>query len=183
MRTWTVRPFAATAPGDPAWEFVDSASGGNCVAWTDNRLECSDAVGTIEWFDTPGSTGALETRWFRMDLQGLSAHSRVDRWEVGTKQVVAPAPATSVTFNLTNGQTVGGTVAVKMTAKGLGAGPYSWVSSVDGRQISSRRETVTSITLFWDTRGVANGSHTFSVKVTDAAGKAATGSVNVLVKN
>ena len=165
-------------PGDPTWQITDRAAArAVCWVWSDHSLQCLDAIGYFRVI----YSGLPNEIWFVMDLQGLSAHSPSYRWEVGTFQ--PPAPATSVSFNLSSGQVVSGTVGVKMTVKGLGPGPDYWYTSVDGRQISTRRETVTTITLFWDTRGVANGSHTFSVNVVDAAGAVATGGVSVLVRN
>lgn len=179
--------YSSPGPGEPEYGFVDHSTGQTvCVAWPArgdgggpfwSDIQCTDgASGTIEWIDLPADSG-FDTKSFVMDLQG-GDHSPFHRWEVGKKQ-----PATSVTFNLAPGQTVGGTVAARMTANGLGAGSYKWYLSVDGRQISYRIESSTTITFWWNTTGLVNGGHTFSARVVDAAGKAATGSVTVNVRN
>src|SRR5712691_2925228 len=80
-------------PGDPMWDFIERSTGRvTCVAWPTHGsgpyygdVQCTDAVGTIEWIDLP-ALNASETRSFVMELQGLSAHSPSRRWEVGTKQ-------------------------------------------------------------------------------------------------
>jgi len=100
------------------------------------------------------------------------------RWEVGTKQTVAPSTRT-VTFNLTAGQTVTGSVAVRLTANGLGAGSYRWDISVAGRRVAYRVESTATITWWWNTGGLAPGSHALSVRVLDAVGREARGSVSV----
>jgi hypothetical protein len=155
-------------------------SGFQFVVWRSGRVEASGLFGTIEWFDYPGSTGALEITGFFMDLQPATPSNPPVRI-IGRRQ--PPAPPASVAFNLSAGQAVSGTVGVKMSAAGLSTStPYIWSTSVDAKQISLRRETATAITLFWNTAGVVVGTHTLSVKVTDAAGRIATGSVSVVVK-
>jgi hypothetical protein len=44
-------------------------------------------------------------------------------------------------------------------------------------------ESTTAITFWWNTTGRPNGTHAFSVRVVDAAGKTVTGAVNVIVRN
>jgi hypothetical protein len=96
----------------------------------------------------------------------------------------AVATAPQVAFaNLAGGQVIGGSYGVKMAASGLGAAPYKWTISVDAVQKSFRIESVTSITWWWLTTGYVNGTHALAVRVVDAAGKAATGTVNVVIRN
>jgi hypothetical protein len=97
-------------------------------------------------------------------------------------QVAATAP--QVTFgNLAGGQVIGGSYGVKMVAAGLGAGPYKWTISVDAVQESFRIESVTAITWWWLTTGYVNGTHTLTVRVVDASGKTASGTVTVIIRN
>lgn len=180
--TRTVGVVALTDPtaGAPSWEFRDRSTGSAfCWGWPDGHAECDGWIGSIAWYDYPSDPdGALQTRWFVLDLESMSAHAPGRRWEVGTKQVTAPATRT-VTFNLTAGQTVAGSVPVKMTANGLDAGSYRWYVSVDGTQVAYRVESTTAITWWWNTGGLTAGSHVLSVRVLDAAGHEARGSVTV----
>jgi hypothetical protein len=153
-----------------------------CWAWPDNSVQCDNWFGSVQWIDyyTTGPDGSLQTQWFVLDLESGSAHSWGRRWEIGTRQAsVPPTPSRTVTFNLTEGQTVSGTVQVRMTAAGLGAGPYRWYIGVDGRQVAFRSEGATAITWWWNTGSLAAGAHVLSVRVLDAGGAEARGSVNV----
>jgi hypothetical protein len=70
---------------------------------------------------------------------------------------------------------VSGTVNVGLTASG-GSG-YSYRLTLDGTQVA------TAVSYAWNTRTVANGSHTLAVTVTDSAGRTATSSRTVTVAN
>jgi hypothetical protein len=177
-RTVDVVSLAAPAPGGPSWEFRDRSTGQVlCHGWANGYAECPEWAGSLTWYEAAGPTGTLETRWFVLDLESLSAHAPGRRWEVGTKQ--APAPTRAVTFSLTPGQVVSGSVGVKMTATGLQAGAYRWYISLDGRQVSYRVESTTGITWWWNTSGLAAGTHALSVRVVDAGGREAPGGVTV----
>ena len=168
-------------PGGPRWEMRDRTTGNvRCLIWDDGRAQCGEFKATIEWFDSRTSEFSADTYFYLLDVE-ICCLTTGHLWEVGTKQIAAPS---GISFtNLTNGQTITGTIGVKMVANGAGTGPYRWYLSVDGKQISYRIESTTSITFWWNTGGVPNGAHTLSVKVVNAAGKALTGSINVNVKH
>jgi hypothetical protein len=80
------------------------------------------------------------------------------------------------------GATVGGTVAVGLTASG-GAPPYTYRLSVDGTPVFSITSGATSTSFAWSTTTVSNGTRTLSLAVTDAVGASATASRPVTVSN
>ncbi len=190
-RTIEVRALDQTDPSGPAWELRDLGTGRSvCAVWKDSdginaEVQCDYGIGTLTWYPYPTSTGELAIVSFHMELEGLSGHAYERFWEVGKKQTTPPPPATQgVAFtNVTNGQTVSRTIGMRLSASGLGTAAYKWYTSIDARQISYRIESSTAITLWWNTTAVANGAHTVSVRVVDAAGKVARGSVSVLVRN
>ncbi len=181
-RTVEVVPFNdPTWPDGPSMAFRDPSTGSDfCWIWSNNYVQCDQAEGRVTWYDYPSDPdGSLQTRWFLLELQSLGRFAGAS-FEVGTKQMTSPPPAgPTVTFSLTEGQTVSGTVPVRMTANGLGAGGYRWYISVDGSQVAYRVESTTAITWWWNTGSLAPGTHSLSVRVLDASGTEARGSVNV----
>lgn len=181
-RTVEVVALNDPSPDAPTWAFRDPSTGSEfCWAWANGYVQCEQAEGRVLWYDYPSDPdGSLQTRWFVLDLQSIG---RFDggSFEVGTKQLAPPPPppGPTVTFNLTEGQTVSGSVAVRMTANGLGAGGYRWYISVDGSQVAYRVESTTAITWWWNTGSLAPGTHSLSVRVLDAGGTEARGSVSV----
>lgn len=178
-RTVEVVALESSDPYGPAWEFRDASTGqGFCWAWSDGYAQCGDRTsGSVTWIDETMADGTFTTVWFVLDFE-IGGHSWGRAWEVGTRQPAAP-PGPTVSFNLTEGQTVSGTVPVRMTATGLGAGGYRWYISVDGAQVAYRIESTTAITWWWNTGSLATGSHVLSVRVVDGSGLEARGAVNV----
>jgi hypothetical protein len=167
-------PFANEPSG--AQDFVLPLPSPPCVGGT--------YIGTFDW-NSIGNTDAFKT--FAIDGEAFQAGNAEVVHIFGIRATTtAPPPPTSRTVKFTNlvaNQVVSGTYGVKMTASGLGAGSYKWFLSVDGAQISFRVESSTAITFFWNTGAHANGTHTFSARVVDAAGAEARGSVSVVVRN
>lgn len=149
---------------------------------------CGD-VGYSGHFDWNPIVNADGFKTFTIsDAVPESSRVQAVAYATAMKSPAAPPPppptAPTVTFgNLTGGQVVAGTYGVRMTANGLGAASYKWTISVDNQQVSYRIESSTSITFWWNTSGLLNGTHTLSVRVVDAAGKVATGRVNVVIRN
>ena len=80
--------------------------------------------------------------------------------------------------------TVGGTVWVVMWAENTTGSSNAFTLSADGKQVKT--ETTSSrgpVTIPWDTRSVANGTHTLTATVRDAAGNTGTTSITVIVRN
>jgi hypothetical protein len=118
---------------------------------------------------------------------GVSDGSTSDVMSRTVTVASAPTAPAGVTFNLTNDQTVRGSVAVQITANGLGADTKRFNISVapsDGQAaISPWVVRPNTITWWWNTRNYANGTHTLSLRVVNPTGAAATGSVRVIISN
>ncbi|HEV8583703.1 MAG TPA: Ig-like domain-containing protein, partial [Methylomirabilota bacterium] len=89
-----------------------------------------------------------------------------------------PPPLTASFTAPAAGATVSGTVTVTMAASG-GTAPYTYTLTVDGTQVASSGSTTYS----WNTTGVADGSHTLGLTVTDNTGATATATRTVTVAN
>ena len=82
------------------------------------------------------------------------------------------------------GATVKGTTTVGMsTTGGSTATSRTYRLSVDGTVVSTQTVSAKSVSYAWNTTGVANGSHTLSVTVTDTANGSATTTRSVTVSN
>src|SRR5438552_531104 len=82
------------------------------------------------------------------------------------------------------GATVKGTTTVGMsTTGGSTASSRTYRLSVDGTVVSTQTVSAKSVSYAWNTTGVANGSHTLSVTVTDTANGSATTTRSVTVSN
>jgi len=98
-----------------------------------------------------------------------------------------PPPPSTVKAFITqphNNDTVGGTVWVVMWAENTTGSSNAFTLSADGKQVKT--ETTSSrgpVTIPWDTRSVANGTHTLTATVRDAAGNTGTTSITVIVRN
>jgi hypothetical protein len=66
---------------------------------------------------------------------------------------------------------------------GLAAGPLKYFISIDNTQKWFWNTGATTITQYWGTTAYPNGTHSVTVRVTDTAGKTATSTLNVLVRN
>lgn len=80
------------------------------------------------------------------------------------------------------GATVSRTTTVRMS-RGGAVGPATFALAVDGVEVSRQTVAATSATYAWDTTGVANGSHTMTLTVTEPGGRTATVTRTVTVDN
>ena len=100
----------------------------------------------------------------------------------------APASSASLTVtpavtltSPTAGQVVAGTTPVRATTTGF-TGARQYVLMVDGVQRQTGTITTDTFTLWFNTTRVANGTHTFTLRVIQA-GVTATANVQVTVRN
>ena len=93
-------------------------------------------------------------------------------------------PMTAAFTSPAAGATVKGTTTVWMsTTGGATATSRTYRLSVDGTVVSTQTVSVKTASYAWNTTGVANGSHTLSLTVTDTANGSATTTRNVTVSN
>ncbi|PYN09258.1 MAG: hypothetical protein DME02_04230 [Candidatus Rokuibacteriota bacterium] len=97
----------------------------------------------------------------------------------------SPTPVLTATFTSpASGATVKGSTTVGMsTTGGSTATSRTYRLSVDGTVVSTQTVSAKSVSYAWNTTGVANGSHTLSVTVTDTANGSATTTRSVTVSN
>jgi hypothetical protein len=94
----------------------------------------------------------------------------------------APALGAAIT-SPASGATVSGTASVGMSATNAEGSPTSFVLTLDGATLSSQSVSGSTAAFSWNTTGVANGSHTLGLTVTDSAGRTAQTSTVVIVSN
>jgi hypothetical protein len=98
--------------------------------------------------------------------------------------VANAVPITAAFSSPAAGATVSGTSTVGMsTTGGATATSRTYRLSVDGTVVSTQTVNGSSASYAWNTTGVANGSHTLSLTVTDTAGGSATATRSVTVNN
>ncbi|MGH7393812.1 MAG: Ig-like domain-containing protein, partial [Candidatus Rokuibacteriota bacterium] len=144
---------------------------------------------TLTWNTGPGGVTvhgenrsvAASGRSFTDTFGPYQAHVYV--LDTGGSGGATPPPPTAgaptVTFtNPAGGATVSGAATVSMTASG-GSGGYSYRLSVGGSTVYTGANGTTS----WNTTTTANGGHTLTATVTDAAGQSGTATRSVTVSN
>lgn len=161
---------------------------GACVVFdATGVIQCPTEQGTIAWIENLAPNGSVDPRWgFFAELESTSAHEFRKRWHVGRKQYAAPPPpviAKNAAIGFAEGQLVKGSVPIQVTTSGLATGPLKYLVFIDGVQKGVWQTPATTITQWWQTPTVVNGTHALKVTVTDSMGKIATASVGVLVKN
>ncbi|HEV8584339.1 MAG TPA: Ig-like domain-containing protein, partial [Methylomirabilota bacterium] len=107
---------------------------------------------------------------------------------VTVSNVVTPPPAPALTAAFTSpaaGATVSGSTTVGMSSTGgsTTSASRTYRLSVDGTVVSTQTVSGSAASYAWNTAGVANGSHTLSLTVTDTAGGSATATRSVTVSN
>jgi subtilisin family serine protease len=200
-----------TSPASGAWtgnSIALSASATDNVAvasvklWGNGAviatLPCSGATcsGTVTWVTGPLAPAAYQVQAVATDAAGncgLSPAVTINK--DATTPVVpsgascggAPPPPPALAAAITSpasGMTVSGTVTVSMSASNAQGSPTQFVLKQDNATtISSQSVTGSTATAAWNTTGVAAGSHTLNLTVTDGAGRTATAAVTVTVSN
>jgi hypothetical protein len=121
------------------------------------------------------STDSTATMYATAHFDGRGAALRAD--DLAGLRSIYPNPGPALAFSApANGATVVGTTTVSLAVTG-GAAPYTYQVRLDGAALSS------SASFSWNTAAVANGAHTLSAVVTDAAGRTASASITVSVAN
>jgi hypothetical protein len=130
--------------------------------WFQNPIHVTDFIlgdgfglNGNQWSDT---FGPYDSRIYVVDMGGTG---------------ITPPPA-GMTATITSpaaGATVSGIVPVGMSVSGGAAGSSTFKLSIDGALVSTQTVAGTTASYSWDTTGVAPGSHTLSLTVTDSGGQ------------
>lgn len=152
------------------------------------KVEFGPGGGTFAWMASSAfSPDGVPDPYAFFCLKGT--HQSTSAWSewilIGTRvrATQPPPPAQQVTIALSTNQTVSRSTPIKVSATGFAAGPLRYFISIDNVQKWSWYTTATTITQYWGTTTYPNGTHSVTVRVTDSAGKTATSTVNVLVRN
>jgi hypothetical protein len=142
-----------------------------------NTLTLTPGTSTAQLTLT-ASAGAAAAAPTVFTVTGVSTSQPAGHTGGGTVQVDT-LPGVAFT-NPTAGATVTGPTVVSVAATpGANSAIARIALSVDGNQLSNS----TASSVHWDSRGVANGSHTLTATVLDTDGASATTSIVILVSN
>jgi len=163
------------------------------VVWcfrADGTLDpSSGASGDVDVF-APNAAGGFNG--FHMEARRARALAPLFL-AIGRRQATAPSPPPpppgSSTLKVFMTQphasaTLSGTTWVVLWVEGTSGSANTFALSVDGRQVGSQTTSARGpVTLAWPTTSVANGTHTLTATVRDAAGHGGTVSITVIVRN
>ena len=129
--------------------------------------------------DTTKLTNASHT--LKLTVMDSAGGSATTTQSVTVANIV---PLTAAFTSPAAGATVSGTSTIGMsTTGGATATARTYRLSVDGTVASTQTVSGSSASYAWNTSGVANGSHTLSLTVTDTAGGSATATRSVTINN
>ena len=129
--------------------------------------------------DTTKLTNASHT--LKLTVMDSAGGSATTTQSVTVANIV---PLTAAFTSPAAGATVSGTSTIGMsTTGGATATSRTYRLSVDGTVASTQTVSGSSASYAWNTSGVANGSHTLSLTVTDTAGGSATATRSVTINN
>ncbi|HEV8584730.1 MAG TPA: Ig-like domain-containing protein [Methylomirabilota bacterium] len=178
----------ATVSGVPwAVMWVDGTSGSSN---TFTLTLAGRAMGT----QTTSSRGPVsmpyDTRLVASGPQPLTATVRDATGATGSTTITVnvnnappPPPITAAFTSPAAGATVTGTVTVDMSVSGSTAASKTFRLSVDGGVVSTQTTSGTTASYPWNTVGLANGTHTLSLTVTDSNNASSTVARSVTVQN
>jgi hypothetical protein len=167
---WTARDAST---GVSVWGYAD-----------DNQVQDVDVgcaspyFGSFEW--NPAFT---EDRFLNFHISNAFPGSSREAGRfhaVGIRAATPPVTTATIT-RPTEAQIVSGTTRIDVTTTGF-TGSRSYVLSVDGVQRQLGTTSSNSFTLWFNTTRVANGTHTFTVRITQG-GVTVQDSVSVVVRN
>lgn len=159
-------------PGGAVARDVQDAIGGGTFAWFPSSTFSPDGVPDPHAFFCLKGTHQSTSAWSEQLLIGRRV-----------RETQPPPPAQQVTIALATNQTVSRSTPIKVSASGFAAGPLRYFILIDNVQKWFWNTSATTITQWWGTTGYPNGTHSVTVRVTDTAGRTATSTVTVLVRN
>ena len=154
---------------------VQDSFGSGTFAWMASSAFSPDGVPDPYAFFCLKGTHQSTSTWSEWIMIGTRVRE--------TQPPPPPPPAQQVTIALATNQTVSRSTPVKISATGFAAGSLRYFISIDNTQKWFWNTSATTITQWWGTTTYPNGTHSVTVRVTDSAGKTATSTVNVLVRN
>jgi len=170
--TGSANVFTLSANGAVVGSQTTSARGPVTIAWTPTVNGTTTLTASVR--DAAGRTGSTA---ILVTVEGAS----------GTG-LPPPPPPVNDTLQVfitqpSGGATVGGTAWVVLWVNGATSGSNAFTLSVDGAVVGSQTTTARGpVTIPWTT-SIANGSHTLTAVVRDAAGHTGRTSIAVTVRN
>ena len=190
--TREVEVAPATRAECPATSSVVLRDPGAGVVWcfrADGTIDpSSGASGDVDVF-APNNGGGFDG----FHLEGRRARALAPLFRaIGRRQAAAPAPPPTTTPSALRvfmtqpaaSATVSGTAWVVLWVEGTSGSANVFTLSADGRQVGSQTTSARGpVSIAWNTASVANGAHTLTATVRDAAGRGGTVSITVIVRN
>jgi hypothetical protein len=149
--------------------------------------ESSGAAGDVDVF-APNATGGFDG----FHMEGRRARALAPLFlAIGRRQAPSPPPPSPPPSTLRvfmtqprASATVSGTAWIVLWVEGTSGSSNVFTLSADGRQVASQTTPARGpVSLPWSTASVANGTHTLTATVRDAAGNAGTVNITVIVRN
>jgi len=135
----------------------------------------SDGSATVAWDTKTVAVGSHSLSFEVHDTDGTAIDSAFVPVVVQSALTASiPVPA--------EGATVFNTATVSMASSGAGSGSVTYTLFVDGGQVFTGA-TTGGIAFDWNTRSVADGSHTLRLDIVDSAGRTASATRHVTVAN
>lgn len=151
--------------------------------------ESSGAAGDVDVF-APNPSGGFNG----FHLEGRRARALAPLFlAIGRREATAPPPsspppaASTLKVFMTQPRasaTIGGTAWVVLWVEGTSGSSNVFTLSADGRQVGSQTTSARGpVSIAWNTTAAANGAHTLTATVRDAAGHTGSVSITVIVRN
>jgi len=167
---------------------------GQSVTFAGDATDADGAVTRMSWVfpgGTPGTSTARVPGAVTFAAPGtyiVSLTAVDDRGENDpsppSRTITVEPPAFAASFGSPPaGATVSGDQTVEMRVGGGGAPPFTFTLKIDGVQKFTQTTSSTSVSYIWNTREVADGSHTLALSVTDSTSQTATATRTVSVDN
>jgi len=152
------KTYTLSVGGTQVASTTDTSSGPISIAWDTTKVNNGSTTVIASARDSSGATG--------------SAPRVVNVSNPYTASFTSPA----------EGATVGGTVTIGMSESGANGTPIVFTLTVDGSQVFTTSGTATTASFNWNSSSVAEGPHTLGLTVRDGAGRTATATRSVTVK-